>query len=326
MGALLASVRMRVNVAAAWESPCSLDCDAWVCNTESRHLPPLDAADRVRTVVRSLQALGVDRFYKKTDSTLRGPIAAELAALSGVLSDLPVLYVAAYPKLGRTVVNGELLVDGVPVSGTSFGRDLLNPVVESSVPEMLRAGGCSNVEQGLPEGRLEPGVIYVPDAQTDSELESIAFRIGSQKIAAAGPGGFGRHWARSLGVASDCPKLPPVGNAVLISGSRHPMARLQARVAGIPVIESPEEIQPDPKCVAHQLAQALDGELPELLIVFGGDTALAVLRHLGIEELHPAGEVLPGIPISWCGDMLLVTKAGGFGEPGVVQQIMRVLT
>ena len=48
---------------------------------ESRHLSPSEAADRLARVVRRAVDCGVENFYKKTDSTLRGNIGAELEAL-----------------------------------------------------------------------------------------------------------------------------------------------------------------------------------------------------------------------------------------------------
>jgi len=52
------------------------------------------------------------------------------------------------------------------------------------------------------------------------------------------------------------------------------------------------------------------------LILSGGDTALAVLRHLGFEVLEVVGEVEPGLPLLKVvgADVKLVTKAGGFGD------------
>src|SRR5262245_65518721 len=52
-----------------------------VASTESRHLSAAEAATRVETLVRRARAAGVERFYKKTDSPLRGPIGAELQAM-----------------------------------------------------------------------------------------------------------------------------------------------------------------------------------------------------------------------------------------------------
>ncbi len=326
MGALLADAGLNTRVATRWDSAYALDADALVLNTESRHLPAEQAAARVRQLTRAMLDAGVERLYKKTDSTLRGPIAAELQAFSEVLSDRPVLYVPAYPRLGRTVVNGELLVDGNTVSGTVFARDLLNPVAESSISEMLRRGGCEHVELLSGTAAMSPGTVYVLDGETEQDLENIAKSVDAREVAAAGPGGFGRYWARSFGRGSTRQSFPKVKSALLVSGSRHPMARQQAELAGIPVVQAPEQLHPEPERVANELANAVGEYLPELLIVFGGDTAVAVLRQLGVSELEPLGEVLPGVPVSRCGELLLVTKAGGFGEPDVVQQIMRILT
>src|SRR5678816_2652134 len=52
-----------------------------VINTESRHLAPAQAVERVRKIGLMGMAAGVRCLYKKTDSTLRGNIGAELEAL-----------------------------------------------------------------------------------------------------------------------------------------------------------------------------------------------------------------------------------------------------
>ena len=55
-----------------------------VLNTESRHLSPSEAAERVSRATRTGLKAGVNIIYKKTDSTLRGNIGAELEALMEV--------------------------------------------------------------------------------------------------------------------------------------------------------------------------------------------------------------------------------------------------
>jgi len=58
--------------------------------------------------------------------------------------------------------------------------------------------------------------------------------------------------------------------------------------------------------------------------VFGGDTALALWNALGITELRPLGEVLPGVVVSVSADekRIFVTKAGGFGGPSLIAEIL----
>jgi uncharacterized protein YgbK (DUF1537 family) len=59
------------------------------------------------------------------------------------------------------------------------------------------------------------------------------------------------------------------------------------------------------------------------VILFGGDTALAVWRALGISTLVPLGELFPGIAVSRSGQRIFVTKAGGYGTPDLVAEILR---
>ena len=67
----------------------------------------------------------------------------------------------------------------------------------------------------------------------------------------------------------------------------------------------------------------------DALVVFGGDTVFAILNALRVKAIEPCGEVLPGVPVS--GILLrgrkvqLVTKAGGFGEPDILEVIRRHL-
>ena len=55
------------------------------------------------------------------------------------------------------------------------------------------------------------------------------------------------------------------------------------------------------------------------MILTGGDTALAVFKHLGISQVRLVDEILPGIPYGHVADgefvgLAVVTKAGAFGD------------
>jgi uncharacterized protein YgbK (DUF1537 family) len=80
---------------------------------------------------------------------------------------------------------------------------------------------------------------------------------------------------------------------------------------------------------AQVVAHAVRLAAPDCLAVFGGDTVLAILRELGIDEAEPHAELLPGAPASTISvsgrRMLLVTKAGGFGGPGYLVRIREIL-
>src|SRR5262245_10463373 len=99
-----------------------------VVNTESRHLPPREAAERVRKVAEIGLAAGVQYFYKKTDSTLRGNIGAELEALRQTTGASFIPFIPALPDLGRTTREGTHYVHGIPIAETAFAKDPLNPI------------------------------------------------------------------------------------------------------------------------------------------------------------------------------------------------------
>jgi uncharacterized protein YgbK (DUF1537 family) len=58
------------------------------------------------------------------------------------------------------------------------------------------------------------------------------------------------------------------------------------------------------------------------MVVFGGDTAFALLKAMHIDIVEPIGEILPGVPVSLLPDRrILITKAGGFGDPDLLLQL-----
>src|SRR5437667_284832 len=103
-----------------------------VVDTETRALDPADAARRVSAVARSVART---RIFKKIDSTLRGPIGAELDALLRATSAAGALVCPALPSEHRVVVERVLTVGAVPVAETAIAED----------PTFPRAAGTSNV-------------------------------------------------------------------------------------------------------------------------------------------------------------------------------------
>jgi uncharacterized protein YgbK (DUF1537 family) len=56
----------------------------------------------------------------------------------------------------------------------------------------------------------------------------------------------------------------------------------------------------------------------------GGDTVWAMWRALGITEIEPLPEILPGIAASLSPEknLLFVTKAGAFGDDNLVATVI----
>ncbi len=221
---------------------------ALVVDTRSRHLTPEEARARVFGAAAAASRLAIPFVYKKTDSTLRGNIASEFHALLAAFPERPLIYVPAYPKLGRVVVNGELYVDGRPLADTPFSSDRLNPSREGLIPKMLADGcdapirlaaGGAQLAEWLRENAA--GSIFVCDGRTDADLAEAASAIASAPVPClvAGTGGFAGYWVRSLGVSLRTEVCRPVARCCLVvNGSLHPASREQVRRAaetGAPV-------------------------------------------------------------------------------------------
>jgi uncharacterized protein YgbK (DUF1537 family) len=210
-----------------------------VIDTESRHLPPGEAARRLGEAARAAMAKGYAHVYKKTDSTLRGNIGAEIKAAMDALGGGPAAFAPAYPKAGRTTVGGRQHVNGVPLEATSFARDPLDPIKTGGIAELLRRQADVRVtvvgrgETPRPfEGR---DTVYVFDGETDEDL---AWTAGLLKEAGfprvtAGCAGFAEHLAELWDARRGAPEIPTMPrNILLVCGSLNERSALQLERAG----------------------------------------------------------------------------------------------
>jgi uncharacterized protein YgbK (DUF1537 family) len=329
-----------------------------VVDTETRHQQPADAAAMVYALVLAARrGGGVSLIYKKTDSTLRGNIGSELGALMAAWPGVPLIYAAAYPRLGRSVRGGALRVDGVPVAETAFARDPLNPIRESYIPRLLSpyCGAIRPVAPAALAGPLEAAV-YVVDGESEADIEAAArAAVRQEHPLAAGPAALAEWIARLVEAPREAPlPLPRMARALVINGSLHELSLRQvacARAAGWEtatpsslarrwspsrwlILDCPAAPDTDPLEHSRQLGRTVAGVLeravPDALVVFGGDTAYGILAALDCTQLRPLREVLPGVPISRCAargrDFWLVTKAGGFGSAGVLPELREMLS
>ena len=78
----------------------------------------------------------ISRFYKKTDSALRGCIGKELTALCDALGE-SVEFIPALPEENRITENGIQYVNQVPVAQSIFGKDPFEPVRHSRIADII---------------------------------------------------------------------------------------------------------------------------------------------------------------------------------------------
>lgn len=244
-----------------------------VFETASRHLPADEAAERVKQVVFSVREAATraggdePRFYKKTDSALRGNVGSELNALLSASGADVICFAPAHPHLGRTTVDGVQMINGRRLEESEFARDTREPVAASAVARILEKQALvptqlvstAQVYRGEPLHRF-PHRVVICDAETSDDLDAVADWITQQDVRyeLAGCGGFAGRVSRiwkmdrtnatadtSGGTAvnpwpvTDAPAIEPLEELnevksrgmVLVCGSMHPRSREQTRRA-----------------------------------------------------------------------------------------------
>jgi len=292
---------------AFWGSPMppERDLDAVAVDTDSRLMSAGFAAKRVLEIGRAVREVRI--VYKKIDSTLRGPVAAELAAALGATDRGRAVVAPAFPSAGRTTKDGLQLVNGVPVHETEVRYDPYAPVREGHVPSLLArsfppVGALGIEEVGDPElvrRALEDAQCIVADAESDADLEALVRAV---------PDPSGVLWVGSAGLARALGAAYPSPHAGEASAPPAP-------ARGILV-------------VVGSLSGVARGQLRWLVEERGGAVPFTAGRS-GAVGVRLEGEVKPGIPVGtligperYC---RVVTKAGSFGEPEALIKVVETL-
>ncbi len=210
------------------------DAPALVFNSESRHLSGDKAYERVRRICKKLNGR---ILYKKIDSTLRGNVGWEIEAMLDGLGYKKAILVPSYPAQGRTVENGILRVNGIPLHRTSFGKESKYPLSSSSIPDRLEKGigedishigrkVLSRIPTSLARRILQAEErIVLIDAKTSNDLRCIAraWILVKDEVLACGSAGLAKEIpVRSSPFTKKRLKFKSVGEPFLIvSGSRN---------------------------------------------------------------------------------------------------------
>jgi len=231
-------------------------------DTDSRRLAEKEAVQRADEAARDALRRGSRALYKKIDSTLRGHVAAELAATVRAAAGKPlVLFAPAFPGTARIMRGGQVMVGGVPLEATEVWRKsgMAGPAAPVA---MLQGTGLSAeavplqaIRSGLAAKLLEVadrGVqVAVCDAEEERDLRRIAEAGAAfpRPVIWVGSGGLARHLPPALGLraragSAASPRLLP-GPVLALVGSRSTVAREQARVLGAEEGIATLELEPE---------------------------------------------------------------------------------
>ncbi len=225
----------------------------WAISTESRNVSQGAAYEEVKYATKMfLEKLNPDHFYKKIDSTVRGNIAIEVAAVLEVLGWDASIIVPAFPAEGRITMGGYHMLKGVPIERTEIARDPHSPIKESHLPTLLASQlpcqcddlvglidfrtvikGAGPILQKIHELIQKGKKLIVADAASTIDLEQIALAINksNHEILPAGAAAFAHalseQWFENLEenalIPTTVPKLPKFivsGSATQITASQ----------------------------------------------------------------------------------------------------------
>lgn len=210
-----------------------------VADTQSRHIPAERAKEIVCAWAQAAKEAGVALIYKKTDSTLRGNVGAEMEGARQGAGREKVLFVPAYPKLGRTVREGVAYLNGTPLAETPIAHDPFTPVRSSLVAEVLSSQtdlpvqcvGAEGVKDALEA--LERGIL-IADAWEDAQLTAIAKDVESlcKDVVLGGCAGFAETLPPMLGEPQMAPPAATKAQTMLVlCGSVNDVSLAQADAA-----------------------------------------------------------------------------------------------
>ncbi len=292
--------------------------------------------------------------FLKIDSTLRGPIAGlVVGALTGSARHVAVI-APAFPEQGRLLREGRLVVEGR--QGASVTQAL--GMERTALLGANFARSAEEVELAVEHARMRGARHVVVDADGVDCLHSVAeaWRTHAGDWLLVGSAGL----ARQVAGSSEYPpgKLTPTSRPVLVvAGSPAPATQSQIehlRGRGPIVligIESPVPRRPSgqhdvlvvctapaserdsgerARAVADAVAAWAAGFRPGALVLAGGATARLVCERLGAHGVRLEGELEPGIPVGYLvgglwGGVRVVTKAGGFGKPEMLLDVVQAL-
>ena len=326
--------------------------DVDVTDSDNRRRTAVEAAERMIALVADV---GEDPLLLKYDSLLRGNIGAELAV---VLRRRPVLFSYAVPAIGRTLRDGVVHVDGVPLHSaglwdaelTDAPADVvaaLAPTPAASVPlSTVRSGAA--LAAALDAGR-DAGAVLVADAETDADLRLIARAAVARGYVLAGAAGLAAALSDLVGDAP-LPALPepPSRDTLFVLGTASTALRTQlnlleragvevlrldadgAPTAAVPplgdvavVVDAPVDPARSQQIVAALADLALRCAGSRNLVLSGGETARSVLDALGIDRLAPTSQPHTGAVLSLVDDgRRVITRPGSYGAADSLTRIL----
>lgn len=368
--------------------------EAVVIDTESRHINENKAKELVKSVTKKFANSSVKYFYKKIDSTFRGNIGKEIEGFMEGLGTRVLALVPAFPDNKRIVKDGILYVNGKKITETSFSKDILNPITDDYIPDILKKNTNLNIIESFEDNlRSSENTVRLFDSVSKEDMTKIRKELADKNLLTytAGSAGFAEILAdysanENMHLNIDI----KTENILFVCGSVNTISLKQcnhAQKKGFPAVtlnfnhiisnnyENKSEFLEDKtflnekitknkyllirtsnndKVIENAIKYTKDNNIKmeilteniskntgklikelvsenkiQNLIVFGGDTLMGILNALECTSIIPQKEISPGVVFARiiCKNqgLNIITKAGGFGEENIIEEIIKFI-
>src|SRR4051812_34063523 len=250
-GFLVANGLSTIQLNGVPDKALQVEADAVVISLKSRSCPVEQAISMSLEALDWLVQRNCEQFFFKYcstfDSTAKGNIGPVTDALLDALGEDFTVVCPALPVNGRTIYNGYLFVNGVPLNESGMRHHPVTPMLDANLMRLMEAqsrGKCGNVksddvDRGVDAVRAaldtlgaEGNRYAVLDVLNATHLEVVGRAVAGMKLVTGGSGladGMAKAWTDRL---SDPEQAAAVGRpsgkrAVVLSGSCSQMTNAQ---------------------------------------------------------------------------------------------------
>lgn len=288
-----------------------------VIATDTRSMTEVEAIAETRRITSSLPQQG-GSLFKKTDSALRGHVVAELKTLMEATGYQRTVYLPANPSKGRIIKDGVYYINGTPIDQTDFSFDPEFPAKTAVLRERF------------PDA--ETNGILMPDAESKEDIQKVIAAYDDGHTLFAGAADLFEATIGTIdtiGTIGTIGTIDTIGTLFLCGSTQSKPLDL-----GIPVTAMPMDIYDGSKDITSWLEEAcaiyqregslmitiphrhrtgkevavhlrettarliqhlVERQQPRQLIIEGGASTFATLRHLGWNELKVVSQLAPGV-------------------------------
>lgn len=329
---------------------CSAPADVLAFNTDSRCDSPAAARKKIQEISAECSATEPRVLLKKIDSTLRGNVGWEIAAMLEYFQREYAILAPAVPAMQRIVRGGILQWTDCFGAGTV---EIVNLLEQQGISRKqtasiaVRASGRSDFASSVRASAANGARVVIVDCECEDDLHTLAAE--SSALAGnplwVGAAGLGMALADQMKRSASPAGRPPTpdGPVVFCIGSTHSVTWVQCEK--LAANSNLFEIAPVPDNTEAALAAisqgrhlllrigrtpsdelSITGFLAGLqgisisgVVMTGGDTGTLICRATGATSIQLHGEISVGFPWGnlhggiWDGSRVGV-KSGGFGD------------